>query len=139
FDVGSTAEVVELARSGEPEAAYALRRAGQVLGRAIAYSVSLLNPDRILVGGSLADAGDALLSGIRESVYRLSLPLATRDLSFSLAGGDVTCGAVGVARILTDTALAPAAFHRLAQPFLTGDATGPTGHTRRKSHPHSLH
>lgn len=39
--------------------------------------MSLVNPRVITVGGQLAPADEQLLAGIREVVYRRSLPLAT--------------------------------------------------------------
>jgi predicted NBD/HSP70 family sugar kinase len=40
----------------------------------------LLNPSVIVIGGSLSQAGDSLLAGIREAIYARSLPLATTEL-----------------------------------------------------------
>ena len=34
----------------------------------------------IVIGGSLSQAGDSLLAGIREAIYARSLPLATTEL-----------------------------------------------------------
>jgi glucokinase len=41
----------------------------------------LLNPSVIVIGGSLSQAGDCLLAGIREAIYARSLPLATTELT----------------------------------------------------------
>ena len=41
------------------------------------HLVSLLNPSVIVIGGSLAQAGESLIAGVREVVYGRSLPLAT--------------------------------------------------------------
>jgi glucokinase len=46
----------------------------------LAACVSLFNPSVIVIGGSLSQAGDSLLAGIREAVYARSLPLATTEL-----------------------------------------------------------
>ena len=37
-------------------------------------------PSVIVIGGSLSQAGDSLLAGIREAIYARSLPLATTEL-----------------------------------------------------------
>ncbi len=100
IEVADTRQAVELVTAGSPEAIHLLRQAGRTLGRAIAYSVSLLNPALVVVGGSLAGAGDHLLLGIRESVYQYSLPLATRELSMVQAVGGEQCGAVGAASLV---------------------------------------
>ena len=41
----------------------------------------------MVIGGGVSSAGNLLLASVRETVYRRSLPLATRDLEIRL--GDV--------------------------------------------------
>ena len=82
-----------------------LRAAGRTLGRAIAYAVSLLNPDIVVVGGSLT--GQHLLTGVRESVYSYSPPLATNDLRVVEGRGDARSGATGAALLAVARTLQP--------------------------------
>ena len=49
----------------------------------LATVVNFFNPSLIVIGGGVAQSGDQLLAAIRETVYRRSLPLATRKLSSS--------------------------------------------------------
>lgn len=81
----STAEVVALARSGAPDASRALREAGRAIGEVLAMVVNLVNPSVIVIGGRLAGAGEDLLAGISEAVYRRSLPLATQHLRIAVS------------------------------------------------------
>ena len=76
----TSADVVAHVRAGDLTASAAVRDAGRAVGEVLAGCVSLLNPSVIVVGGSLAEAGEQLLAGIREVVYRRSLPLATQHL-----------------------------------------------------------
>ena len=46
----------------------------------LACVVNFFNPSLIVIGGGVAQSGDQLLASIRETVYRRSLPLATREL-----------------------------------------------------------
>jgi predicted NBD/HSP70 family sugar kinase len=73
-------QIVELVRAGNTAATQAVRQAGREIGTVLAACVSLLNPSVIVVGGSLSQAGDSLLAGIREAIYARSLPLATTNL-----------------------------------------------------------
>ena len=73
-------DIVELVRAGNTAATQAVRQAGREIGTVLAAAVSLLNPSVIVVGGSLSQAGDSLLAGIREAIYARSLPLATTSL-----------------------------------------------------------
>ena len=105
FTVNSTRDAVELVRAGTPQAIHRFRESGRILGRAIAYCVNLLNPNLVIIGGSLTTAGDHLLLGIRESVYQYSLPLATRELQIVQAQGDERRGAIGAAHLVISPAL----------------------------------
>ncbi|TDO52703.1 putative NBD/HSP70 family sugar kinase [Kribbella sp. VKM Ac-2527] len=80
IDAATSLDVVALVRAGDTTATQAVRQAGREIGTVLAACVSLLNPSVIVVGGSLSQAGDALLAGLRESIYARSLPLATTEL-----------------------------------------------------------
>lgn len=57
--------------------------AGRRLGEVMATVVCLLNPAVLLIAGDLASA--SLIGGIRETLYPMSLPRATRHLDVRLA------------------------------------------------------
>ncbi|MGO3510324.1 MAG: ROK family protein [Glutamicibacter arilaitensis] len=71
IEAHSNTDVVALVNSGNIQAIHAVRQAGRDLGEVLAASVSLLNPSLIVVGGRISAAGEHLLAGIREVVYRL--------------------------------------------------------------------
>lgn len=73
-------DVVEAVRRGDLTASSAVRDAGRQIGEVLATCVSLFNPTLIVIGGIMSEAGNHLLAGIREVVYRRSLPLATQQL-----------------------------------------------------------
>ena len=78
---GVTAEDVARAASfGDPVAVALLQSAGRRVGLMLASVVNFFNPSLIVIGGGVAQSGDQLLAAIRETVYRRSLPLATREL-----------------------------------------------------------
>ena len=56
--------------AGNLQAIQALRQAGRDLGDVLATGVNLLNPSVIVIGGSLGQAGEHLMAGVREVVYR---------------------------------------------------------------------
>ena len=68
------------AEFGDPVAVELLSRAGRLVGDTVAAVVNFFNPSTILLGGRIGASGDLLLASVRQSVYRRSLPLATRDL-----------------------------------------------------------
>ncbi|MGZ6374205.1 MAG: ROK family protein [Ktedonobacterales bacterium] len=111
-DVESTVDVVRLIRAREPDALRLMRRAGRVLGQAIADAVSFTNPSVVVIGGQLAHADEPLLAGIRDVVYRRSLPLATRDLRITTSRLNARAGETGLALMLGDHIFAPGAVDR---------------------------
>lgn len=106
-DVATARDVVATVRQGAPEAMALIRDAGRILGEAVAFATSLLNPAVIVIGGELARAGDQLMAGVRELVYSRSLPLATKDLNISLSQLGESAGVVGAAFLVSDALLDP--------------------------------
>lgn len=93
----SSRDVLRLGRAGDPVVVQAIRQAGRDLGEVLATVVNLLNPSVIVVGGSIARAGEHLLAGVREVVYRQSTPLATQDLRIVRSQAGATGGVLGAA------------------------------------------
>ncbi len=88
-------EAIAAARRGEPQAIEALDRAGRHVGFALAAAVVLLWPQRIVVGGGLAAAGELLLSPLRVELYaRASVAPEIPVLPAALGAG---AGAIGAA------------------------------------------
>lgn len=102
-----TGGVVSLVRGGDPVAVQAVRQAGRDLGEVVAMLVNVINPSVIVVGGSLADAGESLLAGIREVVYQRSLPLATEHLRIITAQAGERAGVLGAAALAIGHVLSP--------------------------------
>ncbi|HTH99742.1 MAG TPA: ROK family transcriptional regulator [Acidisoma sp.] len=107
FAAETARDVVALLKAGEPAAEAALRRAGRVLGEVIASTVSILNPSAIVIGGTLAEAGETLLSGIRAEIHARSLPLAIRHLRILRAETGREAGLLGAARLVIADRLSP--------------------------------
>jgi predicted NBD/HSP70 family sugar kinase len=76
-----TAEaVVEHALAGDLGARRAIDDAGRHIGSALANLCNLFNPELIVVGGTLAAAGDLLLEPMRDAVRRRAIPSAAEDV-----------------------------------------------------------
>lgn len=100
-------DLLALVDRGDPTAVAALRQAGRDLGEVLATCVSLLNPSVIVLGGSLADAGDHLLAGVREVVYTRSLPLATAHLTIVRSRSADDAGILGASMMVAQHVLSP--------------------------------
>ena len=95
--VAPTGEVVELAAQGDGPALELVRDAGRTIGTVLAALVNFFNPHRIVMTGGVAQAGAPLLAGIREAVYRRSMPLAARALEITVSDAPDLSGRVGAA------------------------------------------
>ena len=104
-EVGSVADIVNLALKGQIDAVRIVREGGRVIGEAVASLVSILNPATIVLSGQLAACDEILLPGIRERIYERALPLATRRLQLRRTRLGELCGVTGLALITADRLL----------------------------------
>jgi glucokinase-like ROK family protein len=115
-------DVARAATHGDPASVELVTTAGRLVGRVVAGIVNFFNPSLVVIGGGVAATGDLLLATIRESVYRRSLPLATRDLAVQQSTLGGLAGVVGAAAMVTDEIFAP---QRLARWLETGAPSAP--------------
>jgi predicted NBD/HSP70 family sugar kinase/biotin operon repressor len=103
-------QVVSRAADGDPGCRRALADAGRHIGVAVANLCNLVNPERIVVGGSMGHAGDLLLDPLRESVRLRAIPSAAEDVEIvpgELGERAELLGAVAL--VLQEASLAPGA------------------------------
>jgi predicted NBD/HSP70 family sugar kinase len=112
LEVNSASDVVDLVRTGNTAAIEATRQAGRDVGEVLATVVNLLNPSIIVLGGSIARAGEHLLAGVREVVYRRSIPLATQHLAIVQSQAGDRAAVLGAAIMVAREVLSPASVDR---------------------------
>jgi len=98
FDERGTLRAEDLgvaAEEGDVAAVELVRGAGRAVGAVLASLVNFYNPEMIVIGGGVSRLGVRLLASIRESVYRRSLPLSTRDLVLTVSTLDGLAGVIG--------------------------------------------
>jgi glucokinase len=93
--VASAADAIRAAGSGDARARAALAAAGRHVGRAHASAVVLLWPERIVVGGGVAAAGEHLLAPLRDEVARRACVAPPIDIRAGELGPEA--GAIGAA------------------------------------------
>jgi predicted NBD/HSP70 family sugar kinase len=74
-------QVTAAAESGDEIAIRTLQNAGWAIGIAVASLVNLFNPSEVVIGGSVAHAGDILFEPMRESLAAATYRPARRQLS----------------------------------------------------------
>ncbi|MCU1413814.1 MAG: family transcriptional regulator [Microbacteriaceae bacterium] len=107
LDVETIADVIALARDGDLTAIQGIRQAGRDVGQVLNTIVSVMNPSLISIGGSLSQAGEHLMAGIREVVYARSMPLATQHLTIELSHSGTEAGVAGASILAIEHALSP--------------------------------
>ena len=107
-------DVVELVKRGSIDAVHAIRQAGRDIGEVLTACVSLVNPSIIAIGGSMSQAGEHLLAGVREVVYTRSMPLATEHLSIVQSHAGDNAGVIGASMLAIHHALSPESIDAMA-------------------------
>jgi glucokinase-like ROK family protein len=95
-------DVARAASYGDPVAVALLQSAGRRIGSMLASVVNFFNPSLVVIGGGVANSPDLFLASIRETVYRRSLPLATRDLLIQRSSLGGLAGVIGASSMVVD-------------------------------------
>ncbi len=95
-------DVARAASFGDPVAVALLQDAGRRIGSMLASVVNFFNPSLVVIGGGVANSPDQFLASIRETVYRRSLPLATRDLLIQRSSLGGLAGVIGASSMVVD-------------------------------------
>jgi glucokinase len=94
----ATAEAgVAAARAGDARAIEGLARIGRYLGIGIANAVTVISPDRVVIGGGIAAAGDLLLDPIRAELQRRVQTTSLDAVTVVTAELGTWAGAIGAA------------------------------------------
>jgi glucokinase-like ROK family protein len=109
----TAADVARAASFGDPVSVALLQSAGRRVGLMLASVVNLFNPSLVVVGGGVAQSGDQLLAAIRETVYRRSLPLATRELIIQRSSLGALAGVIGASSMVVEQLFSREALARL--------------------------
>jgi glucokinase len=93
----TAAEAIEAARGGDPRAVAAVVITARYLGQGLASLVNVLYPDRIVVGGGVAEAGDVLLGPLRRAIADMAPLVPTDRYDVVPAALGTWAGAIGAA------------------------------------------
>ena len=88
------------AEAGDETVLAALKEAGNYFGSALSDYLNTMDPDRVVIGGSLTEAGPAFFNGVISALVRSHGPAITRNICFRSGGsfGRLTA-AVGAAAL----------------------------------------
>jgi glucokinase len=90
-------EAVTKARAGDARAIAGLAQTGRYLGIGIANAIVAVNPERVVLGGGVAAAGDLLLQPIRDEIVRRVHVTEWAGIQVVVAQLGTFAGAIGAA------------------------------------------
>ena len=94
----STVEAaVVAARAGDARALAGLAEVGRYLGIGIGNMITVISPDRVIIGGGIAAAGDLLLGPIRDELRRRVRTTSLDEVKIVTAELGTWAGAIGAA------------------------------------------
>ena len=96
------ADVALASKHGDQVSVELITEAGRLIGQMLTGVVNFFNPSLLVIGGGVSGAGDLLLATIRQTIYRRSLPLATRDLIVRRSDLDGHAGVIGAATMVAN-------------------------------------
>lgn len=92
--------VAEAAKAGDPVARRIFTRMGEYIGIGMASVVNLLNPEKIIIGGGVADAGDILLNPLKETIKKRAMKIAGETVQVVPAQLGNTAGVIGASLLI---------------------------------------
>jgi predicted NBD/HSP70 family sugar kinase len=98
------ADLIALAGQGDPGVRRLIGDAGRAVGTALASVCTVLNPKLIVVGGTLAQTGEPLLAGIRDTLTRSVSPVTNRTPEIRPGALGTRAEALGAVIIAGDAA-----------------------------------
>lgn len=95
----SSKEIAQLARSGNAEAAEAYKEFGRALAFAISWSVNLIDPDIIILGGSVSNAIELFVPSMDEIFKKFICPVPSGKIRIIKAELGDYAGFIGAASL----------------------------------------
>lgn len=92
--------VCEAAKQGDVVAKKIFEIIGTYIGIGLASVVNLLNPEKIVIGGGVADAGELLFAPIREAIAKRAMPIQGGAVEVVHAELGNTAGVIGASLLI---------------------------------------
>ena len=68
---------------------------GKIIGTGVASVVNLLNPEKIIIGGGVAECGDLLLAPVKETLLKRAMAISANAVEIVPAKLGNTAGVIG--------------------------------------------
>lgn len=98
-------DILDGARRDDTLCIELLAEMGEKIGRGIAFLVNVFNPELVVIGGLLSQAGDYLKLPMRSTVNKLTLSMVNNDTRIQISKLGETAGVIGGALLARDRLL----------------------------------
>ena len=92
--------VAQAALQGDAVSIQIFKQMGKIIGTGLASVVNLLNPQKIIIGGGVADAGDILLEPIRQTILDRAMPIQAQSVEVVPAQLANSAGVIGASLLI---------------------------------------
>ena len=92
--------VAQAALQGDAVSIQIFKQMGKIIGTGLASVVNLLNPQKIIIGGGVADAGDILLEPIRQTILDRAMPIQGQSVEVVPAQLANSAGVIGASLLI---------------------------------------
>ena len=92
--------VAVAAKEGDPVAKQIFRIMGEYIGMGLTSVVNLLNPEKIIIGGGVAEAGDILFDPIKETIQKRAMTIQKEAVEIVPAQLGNTAGVIGASLLI---------------------------------------
>ena len=92
--------VAQAALQGDAVSIQIFKQMGKILGTGLASVINILNPEKIIIGGGVADAGEILLDPIRKTIIDRAMPIQGNAVEVVPAQLANTAGVIGASLLI---------------------------------------
>ena len=92
--------VAKAAEAGDPVAKRIFEKTGYYIGMGLVSVINLLNPEKVIIGGGVAEAGDLLLEPIRKTIKERAMVIAGNSVEIVPAELGNSAGVIGASMLV---------------------------------------
>ena len=92
--------VAKAAEAGDPVAKRIFEKTGYYIGMGLVSVINLLNPEKVIIGGGVAEAGDLLLEPIRKTIKERAMVIAGSSVEIVPAELGNSAGVIGASMLV---------------------------------------
>jgi predicted NBD/HSP70 family sugar kinase len=93
-------DIISAAKNDDNLSIELIEEAGEKIGKSIAFLINIFNPELVIIGGNMAQAGDYLMLPLKSATNKYSMNLVYKDTQFRLSQMGSDAGALGASMLI---------------------------------------